>query len=336
MLSSEYMDVSPISGQAGSAYPVDVFRVLADITRLRVVQLLLLEELSVGELVEIVGLPQSSVSRHLKALRDAGLVRDRRVGATALHAAALHSDGAAEGTDEQLPAMLMQWLALRPLPSAVRERLDRVVAARDASNAGFFNRLGRRWDELRTDAFGAAFSMEAFVALLPRDWTVADIGTGTGHLLPTLSANFRRVIAVEPAEGMLECARGRVVQSRLTNVDLRQGDLTHLPLGDGEADLAIAMLVLHHVENPDDALRELRRIIRPGGRILIVEQEAHENQSFYERMQDRWWGFDAAGLSRRLTATGCEADQAHRLVTASREGSVDAPPLFALTATRST
>ena len=337
MLVSGYMDITPTSRSTGrQPEPAAVFRALADDTRLRIIQLLLLEELNVSELVEVLGIPQSSMSRQLKVLRDAGLIRDRRVGVTALCSTVIQrSASTSVHSDDPLASVLLTWLAERPLPRSFHERLRRVVARRALVAPSFFNRIGRRWDDLRNAAFGTTFATEAFVSLLPADWTVADIGTGTGHLLPMLAARFNRVLAIEPADAMLECARGRIAQSRSTNVELRQGDLTHLPIADSEADLAIAMLVLHHVDSPDEALRELRRIIRPGGRILIVEQEAHENQSFYERMQDRWWGFDAADLTRRLTATGCEAAHVHSLVTASREGSVDAPPLFALTATRS-
>ncbi|MBK8268346.1 MAG: class I SAM-dependent methyltransferase [Planctomycetes bacterium] len=200
---------------------------------------------------------------------------------------------------------------------------------------GFFNRIGRRWDELRTEAFGTTFAMEAFIALLPREWTVADIGTGTGHLLPALSSHFAKVIAIEPAEVMLECARQRATGESLSNVELRNGDLTKLPADDECVDLAIAVLVLHHVPNPNEALAEMARVVRPGARVLIVEQESHENQAFYERMQDHWWGFDPKDLERRLVGTGFERVSCRRLLTAaSDEGSPDSPSLFVLTGFR--
>lgn len=317
--------------------PVELLRALSDTTRMRILQLLLIEELNVSELVEILGLPQSSVSRQLKTLRNAGIVNDRRVGVTSLYSAVNRPGGEAHSRpDEQLAPLLTDWLAHRSLPPAMHERLQRVIGQRGNDGPGFFNRIGRRWDELRTEAFGPSFAMEAFIALLPREWHVADIGTGTGHLLPTLAAHFESVLAVEPAEGMRTCAQQRIAQTGFENVEIRPGDLTRLPIDTGLIDLAIAMLVLHHVPNPDEALREIARIVRPGGRVLIVEQQSHENQDFYERMQDHWWGFDSNDLQRRLAATGCTQIQCKKLLTAaSQEGLPDSPPLFVLTATRS-
>lgn len=312
----------------------EVFQALSELTRLRILQLLIAEELNVTELVDILGLPQSTVSRQLKVLRDVGLVQDRRHGAASLYTPVHRANGLTP--DGPLAPLLMTWLAQRPMPAAMNERLQRVLSLRTGSAHGFFNRLGRRWDELRTEAFGSTFAMEAFTALLPLEWTVADIGTGTGYLLPALSAQFRKVIAIEPAEMMLECARQRVASANLSNVELRTGDLTKLPAADGCVDLAIAMLVLHHVEKPNEALAELARIVRPGGRVLIVEQESHENQAFYERMQDHWWGFDRRDFEKRLGSTGFANVKTRRLLTAgSDEGSPDSPPLFVVTGVRS-
>ncbi|HWL95259.1 MAG TPA: metalloregulator ArsR/SmtB family transcription factor [Phycisphaerae bacterium] len=331
------MDIKESRLDYSASDPAEVFRVLGDETRLAVMQLLIIEELNVGELVEILGLPQSTVSRHLKALREVNLLRDRRVGATALYsvAKAATSNHANGSNEEHLPDILTHWLKAKPLAAALRQRMNRVLSQRRTDSHGFFNRLGRRWDELRTEAFGSSFALEAFLTLLPREWTVADLGTGTGYLLAPLASRFQQVIAVEPAEGMMEWARRRIAQAKLTNVDLRAGDLTRLPIEDAAVDLAVAMLVLHHVADVDEALREMMRATRPGGRILIVEQTAHENQAFYDRMQDRWWGFDADDLGRRLAAAGCDQVESHRLITAGTvEGSLDAPPLFVLTGIR--
>lgn len=323
--------MTPVRAIAPLFEPEEIFRALGDASRMRLLQLLILEELNVSELMEIVGQPQSTVSRHLKALRDAGLVRDRRVGATALYSASQ----VAGDSDEQLSVLLMGWLSERPLPAVMRERLDRVIKGRTSEAHGFFNRVGRRWDELRAAAFGSTFSHEAFLSMLPREWHVADIGAGTGHMLPTLAAQFERVIAVEPAEAMLDCARQRVAQDELKNVDLRAGDLTRLPIDDQAVDLATAMLVLHHVASPNEAMREMFRILRPGGRVLIVEQQAHENQDFYARMQDLWWGFDSDDLGRRMAAVGFADIAGRRLLSAaSQESAADSPPLFVLTARR--
>jgi len=330
----------------------EALRALGDDARQGIMQLLIKEELSVTELVEILKLPQSTVSRHLKVLRDAEWLADRRIGTATLYRAAAISPSASSpaspspspsasgaqspSTASDVRQVLQTWLAAQPLAKALASRLERVLQRRTDESSGFFDRLGSRWDQLRSAAFGDAFAFEAMLGLLPREWTVADIGTGTGFLLPSLAARFERVIAVDASPAMLGCAKRRAADAGATNVEFQQGDLGKLPIGDGACDAAIACLVLHHVAKPQEALSELHRILRPGGRALIVEQRAHENQVFYETMQDLWWGFDATGLTEQMSAAGF-ADVSimplHRRETAS--GRMEAPDLFAISATKS-
>lgn len=313
---------SPISLPDSSA---EALRALGDEVRQSIVRLLIKEELGVNELVEILRLPQSTVSRHLKVLREADWLADRRIGTATMYRAA------GQATVGDVRQVLLTWLEAQPLAKPMAARLERVLQRRRDESTGFFDRLGSRWDQLRSSAFGDAFAFEAMLGLLPREWNVADIGTGTGFLLPSLAARFAKVIAVDGSNEMLGCARRRVDDAVATNVDFRQGDLGKLPIADGACDAAIACLVLHHVAKPQEALVELHRILRPGGRALIVEQKAHENQEFYETMQDLWWGFDAATLAEQMTAAGfsdVSIMPLHRRETAS--GRLEAPDLFAL------
>lgn len=316
--------------------PELVFRALGDLARQRLLAVLLRAELNVSELVEVFGLPQSTISRHLKALREAGLIQDRPNGPSTLYAAAgpLALASQADATDGDILPTLSQWLRRQPIPRTLEARLERVLSRRTGDASGFFNRMGRRWDELRRAAFGDAFALEAFMALLPKTWKVADIGCGTGYLLPVLSGCFSHVTGVEPAESMLACAERRIAEHRLGNVSLIRGELASLPLPDASVDLAIAVLVLHHVPQPSEALSELARVVRTGGRLLIVEQQSHENQAFYERMQDLWWGFAPQELSALCRKAGFAGLHDSRLMTADSSAGADAPPLFVLTAER--
>lgn len=305
----------------------DLFRALAEPTRRHLVQLLLVEELSVSEMVAVLRLPQSTISRHLKALRDVDLVRDRRDGVTTYYRTKPGDDG------DELRGAILRWLGGQTIAKSISVRLERALRQREGGENGFFQRLGKRWDELREAAFGQAFAAEAFVALLPREWTVVDIGTGTGFLLPTLAENFDRVIAVEPAEAMLECARQRIAECGADNVVFHAGNLDRLPMKDRVCDLAIACLVLHHVVEPSRALSEMHRVVRPGGRILVIEQRAHEDQAFYEMMQDRWWGFERGELARDVAAVGFKDVRHHELrMTRTKSGAIESPGLFVLTA----
>jgi ArsR family transcriptional regulator len=307
-----------------------IFRALSDPTRQRILQLLIAEELNVTELVEILRQPQSTISRHLKVLSSAACIVSRRDGVTTLYRAKTQEEAPAE-----IASLLLNWFGSHAMDAALRDRLTRVLRHRSSGNGSFFERLSKRWDELRSTAFGDLFATEAFVSLLPRDWVVADIGTGTGYLLPTLSDNFRQVIAIDPAPAMLDCARQRAADHGAANVTFERGDLGHLPIPDRSVDLAISLLVLHHVPEPPSALIEIHRVLRPGGRMLVVEQEAHENQRFYETMQDLWWGFDRQEMARLAGAAGFTDVQHHPLRKQIKNRQADdAPALFVMTATK--
>ncbi len=306
-----------------------VFRALADRTRQRTLALLCRHELSVSELVLVLRQPQSTVSRHLKTLRGAGLIRDRRNGRMVLYSVR-NSRSETDGTD--LSGRLLDWIAEQRLAPALHARLDAIVQRRRQMSDRFFDHVGRRWDTVREEAFGTRFHLEAMWMLLPRDWTVVDVGTGTGYLLGTLAAYFKRVIGVDPVDTMLEVARQRVAADGLDNVALSGGGLSQLPMADASVDLAVAMLVLHHVPEPRDALLELSRVVRPGGRVLIVEQTAHENESFRERMQDRWWGFEPPELTAQVKDAGFEQARWHRLTAV--DSAPDSPDLFVATGFR--
>ena len=311
------------------------FKALADGTRQRILQVLVRQDVNVSELVEVLDQPQSTVSRHLKVLRGAGLIVDRREGTSAVYAAVRPGPNG-DGLPGDVRGRLLEWAAEQPLGRVVARRLEAVLHRRRVQSEAFFERVGHHWDQMRVDCFGSAFPLEALTALLPRHWAVADVGTGTGHLLGLLSARFERVIAVDPVPAMLDTARSRLELQGADNIDFRAGDLSRLPIGDAEVDLVLAELVLHHVSSPSEALKELGRVLRPGGRVLIVEQAAHQLEEFHDRMQDRWWGFDAGKLSVEVARAGFEEVRHAPLASAepTNANAPEAPELFVLTARR--
>ena len=318
-----------------------LLRAVSEPTRRRMLQVLSSQQLSVSDLAEVLDLPQSTVSRHLRLLREAGLLIEQRHGATVLCSTwpvdpqSLEHAGENGGTAPGAAVLrdrLVEWLARQPLPEDCLQRLDTIRRRRVAHPGGFFDQLGPRWDQLRVEAFGELFHLEALSWLLPPEWTVADIGTGTGYLLPVLAARFRRVVAVDPSPTMLDAARRRPDLAVGGKIDFREGSLERLPMPDGELDAAIACLVLHHVAEPKAALAELRRAVRPGGCVLLVEQELHHDSSFHQRMGDTWWGFEPKSLAEFLKAAGFEAVRWGALSTARPTGRRPAagPPLFAM------
>ncbi len=310
-----------------------VFKAMADATRRTLLQLLCLHELSVSELVHILGQPQSTVSRHLRVLREAELITDRRDGVAVLSRAVIPGPN---GQAAALRTRILDWVREQALSKPLVRRMDEVVRRRTAGSLGFFDEVGHRWDQMRIEHFGNRFHLEALTALLPREWTVADIGTGTGYLLPTLASRFRAVIAVDPVATMLDIARSRREVADRANVDFRAGDLSALPIDEAAVDLALAFLVLHHVPSLQGALAEIARVTRPGGRVLIVEQQAHELHAFHDRMQDRWWGFEPEPFAEHVVGVGFRDIAWHPLLTAEPAGkaSTEAPELFVLSGVR--
>jgi ArsR family transcriptional regulator len=301
---------------------LDSFSLLADQTRVRMLAVLERQELTVGEVCSILQLPQSTVSRHLKLLADAGWVSSRREGTSRYYALAVTGDGRPHA---QLWEITRGQLQGRAVEQDAR-RLTAVVARRRESSARFFSTAAGEWDRLREDLFGRDF-VTALFGLLPDTWTIGDLGCGTGATLPLLAPYVRQVIGVDASEDMLSAARERV--AALENVELRAGTLEALPIDDGTLDAATLMLVLHHLASPAEALAEAHRVLSPGGRLLIVDMAPHDREEYRQGMGHVWLGFGADQIERLLSQAGFGRIRIRALPpSANAKG----PGLFAATA----
>ncbi len=277
-----------------------VLAALAEPVRLRLLLSMEREELSVGELADVVQLPQSTTSRHLKVLGDAGLLKRRAAGpATFFKLAA----------DDVAPEARALWLAVKKQAGEIDpedlRRLEGVLADRKLDSQAFFGRVAGEWDEVRTRLFGAEFTLRALLALLPRQWVVADLGCGTGNASELLAPNVERVIAVDSSEAMLEAARKRL--SGVKNVQFVGGAMEKLPLKDGSVDAVVCALVLHHLERPRDAIGQTGRVLRSdrgGGVALIVDMVEHSREDFRTTMGHRHLGFSSATISAWMKEAG--------------------------------
>ncbi len=283
-------------------------KALADPTRLRILTLLGEEELTVGELTEILGMTQSRVSGHLGVLREAELVRDRRQGTSAFYSPA--GEGEAAGT----------WRAVRetlpepPEAAADRRRLAETRRRRRERAREFFDRAAAGWDAERSETLGLAAGAVALAGLLPHRLTVLDLGTGTGGLLPLLAGHVDRVVAVDLSRGMLRRARGRVAGGG-GSVGFLRADAERLPLPDGAVDGVVANMILHHLGRPDAVIREAARVLGPSGRGVIVDFEAHEERWLLEEEGHRWAGFDPAQIAGWCVDAGLTVPAFQRVPT---------------------
>lgn len=293
---------------------------LSEPVRVRLLAALSEEELAVGELVRIVQLPQSTVSRHLKALLVGGWVARR-------------SEGTAgwfrfDATDVP-EAALRVWSVVREDFEGTlqhgedRARLGAVLEARLADSSSFFGRMHAQWDALRAELFGGDFFLPTLLSLLPPELEVADLGCGTGEVLAMLAPVVRRVVGIDREQAMLEAAAERC--AGVDNVTLRQGGLEDLPLGDREVDAALLMLVLHHVADPARALREARRVVRPGGTVVVLDMQAHERVDYRHTMGHLHLGFDEERVRSFAAEVGLTLAALRALPPAAE---AQGPPLF--------
>jgi ArsR family transcriptional regulator len=265
-------------------------KALSDRTRLRWARVLQYYELSVNELVHLLGMGQSRISRHLKILADAGLLTWRRDGLWVFYRAA--ENGSA------FLAALAPFLEEDPAASADMDMAARIIEDRALRTRQFFNAIAEDWDALNREVLGDFDLAGAVCAALPAECGVAaDLGCGTGAVLDRMRLHVRELIGVDGSPRMLELARRRFAASGENGgdearVSLRIGELEHLPLRDGEAHFACINLVLHHLSEPLPALKEIRRILRPGGLLLATDFDKHGNERMRKDYGDRWLGFD--------------------------------------------
>jgi ArsR family transcriptional regulator len=305
----------------------DRIGVLGDPTRARLLLLLERRELTVSELCAVTQLPQSTVSRHLRALVDGGWLAARRDGTSRWYVMDRARFDDAMG---RLWSPVRDETADAPTAREDRTRLPAVLRDRRSRSKEFFSSEAGQWDRVRDDLFGNAFFLNALPALLDPTWTVGDLGCGTGQVAGALAPFVGRVVAVDDSEAMLAEARSRLASR--ANVDVRSGDLEALPLDEGALDAATLVLVLHHVPEPAVALAECARVLRPGGRLLVVDMVAHERRDLAQSMGHVWMGFDADTLAPWFAEAGFGEV---RFVRLSADPRAKGPALFVASATRS-
>jgi ArsR family transcriptional regulator len=277
-----------------------VFKTLADPTRLRLLLLLEREELAVHELVQVLDMAQSTVSRHLGILRDAGLLEDRREGTTIFYR--LKPGEGRWGEVWDLTVRTLQDDATRSRDLAA---LESILEERALRTRSWFDAVGPEWESLRAVFHDDVQRARAITRLVPTELTVADIGTGTGILAQELTGLGLRVIAVDHSKRMLEAARLKLEQAgSLDRAELRQGEAHDLPIADGEVDAAFAHMVLHYVASPADAVREMARVVRPGGVVVVVDFVAHDRDWMKDKLGVLWQGFPMETVRSWFTQAG--------------------------------
>ena len=269
-------------------------RLAADPNRLRLLLLLEQEELSVAELQEILSKGQSQISTHLAQLKQAGLVDDRRTGKNAFYRL-------------KAPAELMELLrkAAAEVPEAVEDRQALRLALRKRQD-----KMRRYFDEL-AGKFGRQYVpgrswkgiAEALIRLMP-PMIIADLGAGDGTISQLMAERAKRVIAIDNSEKMVEFGGDLAKKHGISNLEYRLGDLEDVPIRTGTVDLAFLSQALHHARHPERALGEAWRILKPGGRIAILDLNRHNFEEAREMYADLWLGFTELEMERMIKGAG--------------------------------
>src|SRR5215469_3267488 len=277
---------------------VKMLRVVADPNRLRILLLLKAEELSVAELQEILVMGQSTISTHLSQLKQAGLVEDRRIGKNSLYR---HSS--ASGGGDVLDKLLVE--AEREIPEAAHDRATarRVVKKRQDKMRAFFDSVAGRLGKDYVPGKSWKAMAEALLRLMP-PMVIADLGAGDGSFSLLLAQNAEKVIAVDSSAKMIEFAREQAHRHHVKNIDYRLGDMEELPISDASVDIVFFSQSLHHALHPGRTLVEAARILRPGGRIAILDLAKHRFEEAREMYADEWLGFSEVELESMLDKAG--------------------------------
>jgi len=278
-----------------------LYRLLGDEARLRLLRVLARERLNVTELTGVLGLAQSGVSRHLGLLKDAGLVNEERDGGFSYYQLA----PPAAGGDETLTSLLRSQFDASSGDATVRAddaRLQEVLRLRKENfdrHAGPDTRDAR---QLVPGRSWAAWSRA--LALLMPSLKVADLGCGEGYLTMEAARWASRVIAVDKSEAVLNRAKALARRRRVSNVIWKKGELEKLPMKDAAVDVAMLSQALHHAHDPARAVAEAARVTMPGGRVLLLDLRAHQEEWVRSKLGDRRLGFQDDELRRMLTAAG--------------------------------
>ena len=298
---------------------------LADSTRSRLLLALERNELTVNELTAILQLPQSTVSRHLKLLGAEGWV-DARAEATSRYYRIATSS--LDASTRRMWQIVREEVMRSTAAEQDARRMQAVLSERSSRSQQFFSTSAGQWDRMRQELFGRRADI-ALLGLLDDAWILADLGCGTGAVTQSIAPFVQRVIAVDESGAMLAAARKRLHD--IQNVDIRNGRLESLPVADCEVDVALLFLVLHYVADPQAVIDEAVRILKPHGRLLVLDMMPHDREDLRQTMGHVWQGFDTVLLGGWMENAGMENFRYHPLPA---DPEAKGPLLFAASAKR--
>ena len=278
---------------------LETLKALSDPCRLRLTAVLLAGEYTVQELTRIMDMGQSRISRHLKILSEAGVLTVKRQGTWSYFRA-----GDGSPFFAAIRSAFERGMEALPERSQDLAAVGAVLEERRRRSQQFFDRHARQWDDLARTLLPVPEYRQRLLDQVPESVTVLEIGTGTGGLLIELAARASNVIGVDHSPAMLEEARRRLTSNNVADIELRLGEMSHLPLSNASVGCVVANMVLHHAADPATVLAEIRRVLTQGGILLLADLARHEREAAREQLADQWLGFEECELTSWLKAAG--------------------------------
>lgn len=277
-----------------------LFKILADSTRLRLLRVLRQGDFTVQDLMQILDMGQSRISRHLKLMTDAGLLKVEKQGTWHYYRLSLD-----EGLFKDL------WTSLEPklVELEAQEKdafgIAQVMSERRKRSQDFFNRYAPEWDKLHVELLNLPDYQDRLLDMVPSGGLIVEVGVGTGSLLPLLAMKGDQVLGLDHSPSMIKLARDVIAQQHLAGkVDVRLAEMNHLPCQDGSVRTVVMNQVLHHAEQPVEVFREIARVLEADGSLLVADLTRHGHDWARERLADQWLGFKSQELELWLGETG--------------------------------
>jgi len=276
---------------------IKCFKALSDKTRLRLLYVLQHYELNVNEIVLVVDMIQSGVSRHLKILMESGLLTSRRDGSFIYYSAAQND------AVKMILSLVDQSLEKEAIAGKDLATSREMIKIRQNRTKRFFKTVAPQWDRLKKEVLGEVDLNAVIKEKISFHGTISDLGCGTGELIDVLSEETsHKLIGIDYSPEMLEQARLRL--SGTGNAELRLGELEHLPMKNQEIDTAILNMVLHHISQPELPIAEVYRVLKPGGLFVLSDFEKHDREEIKEIIGGAWLGFEKETIKTWLTDAG--------------------------------
>ena len=279
---------------------LNAIKSLSDETRIRILNILSFGAFNVNEIVDVLGMGQSRISRHLKILLDAGLLRSEREG-TWVYYSLPEKNVFAFGKD--LNDLILSYREELPFREEDQQKVTKLLKFREDKSSSYFDNVGKNYEDLQKQVFNPEIYRKQIISYLPSKLnTILDLGCGTGELFSHLLKKSKSVIGIDSSSEMLKEAEAHYSKNK--SIKLVESALENLPFKNESADAVIASMVLHHISNPPLVLSEANRVLKTKGTLCIVELKKHDKEFMRDKFADLWLGFELPLLQNWLDANG--------------------------------